>query len=164
MKLTEAFPGIFDRFDELKYQVGERILNMSIVEQASKRNECQFKMQSLSIQVVRHLIKLYKWTDPQEYKGYTTDISSWMYEINRLRSANKKRPTLQQYQDWLWNDDFGTLEDFVGLIKSMKKYNDLPVARSNEEVYTIVKGKMYAFIALLSKNQFHDPYEILDRI
>ena len=61
---------------------GEMLLELPIVEQASKRNIVAQNINNLSKQVVIHLIKLYRFDNPIDTHHHMNDIDTWL-EIGR---------------------------------------------------------------------------------
>jgi hypothetical protein len=143
---------------------GEWILEWPIVEQASKANEAQSKINSSAIDLIQHLVKIYKWHDEQNVKNHLSDISSWMYKISRVRVANNKRPTNEQYMQWVIKDVFSNVAELTTLITSMKKYQPLPIKHTDEQVYEILLSILEPFCKDLASGQFKDAYDYVERV
>lgn len=144
--------------------VGNWILEWSIVEHASKTNEAENKMHSLSLEIVKHLVKVYKWNDEQNIKNHFSDISSWMYDASKIRVANKKTPSYKQCYEWIITDIFNSVDELTILINSMDKYQHLPVKHTDEEVYAIIIGILTPFCRDISTGSFKNLYDYLPRI
>lgn len=157
MKLT-------DLFDDIQYKIGNAILDIPIVEQASKANEAQSKMNSLSKDIIEHLVKIYKWNDEQNVKNHLSDISSWMYSVSKVRVANNKRPTYKQCYQWIITDTFNNVDELTILINSMKKYQHLPVKNTDSSVSDIIKSILEPFCEDIASGHFKDAYDYLTRV
>jgi hypothetical protein len=153
-----------DIFGELNYKIGNAILELPIVEQASKANEAQSKINSLSVELIEHLVKIYKWNDEQNIKNHLSDISGWMYKISRVRVANNKRPTYDQCINWVIKDIFSDVDELTTLINSLKKYHHLPIKNSDEQVSSIIMSILEPFCKDIASGTFKDAYDYLERV
>lgn len=149
---------------EIYTAIGNKILELPIVEHASKTNEAENKMHSLSLEIVKHLVKIYKWNDEQNVKNHLSDISSWMYDLSKVRVANKKRPSFKQCYEWIVTDIFDSVDELTVLINSMDKYQHLPVNHSNEEVYMILVSILEPFCKDISSGTFKNSYDYITRV
>lgn len=157
MRLSELF-------GDIQYKIGNAILELPIVEQASKAHEAQSKMNSLSKDIIEHLVKIYKWDDEQNIKNHLSDISSWMYSVSKVRVANNKIPTYNQCYQWIITDTFKNVDELTILINSMKKYQHLPIKNTDNNVSDIIISILEPFCKDISSGQFKDAYDYLTRV
>ena len=130
MKLSELF-------DELQYAIGDAILELPIVEQASKRNEVESKIVDKGKQVLIHLIKIYSWDNPQDYANHISDINVWLDTVFDLKLKGNKYPKADNYYKWLMEcaDD----SSFVTSQNIDIDYDAPRSDKSDEEVFEIIK-------------------------
>ncbi len=149
---------------KLSEAIGDWILEWPIVEQASKTNEAKSAINGFSVAIIEHLVKIYKWHDEQNVKNHLSDISSWMYKISKVRSANNKLPTYEQCHAWIITNTFNNVAELTILINSMKRYNHLPIKNTDEEVMGIILSILEPFCRDIANGTFKEAYDYLTRV
>lgn len=114
-----------------------------LFEQAFKRKDIESCITSLANPITKHLIKILKWEDPINYNKHVGDIHEWLLDIKLLKLKIKNKPKPIHYFKWLFTDYAGTQEIMSQVIFSMHRYNQLPVIRTDEEVYDIIKNILW---------------------
>jgi hypothetical protein len=116
---------------------GDLILELPIVEQASERIAVKGKIQDLGKQVIKHLIKIYCWNNPQDEADHIKDINDWIHQIYRLRLNGNKIPKADNYYDWILTG----VEDNSYVTRQITNIDyDVPRSdKSDAEVFEIIK-------------------------
>lgn len=141
MKLTEV--------------IGNWLIDLPIVEQAFRRNDVENKTTSIGNQVVKHLIKLYKWSDPINFNHHVNDISSWLEAIDELRIKGSNKPSANVYYKWILLDNIPDVREITKQVKRMNpKYGNLPVARSDDDVYEAMSAVLLRICNDISNDTF----------
>jgi hypothetical protein len=135
----------------------EKLINSQLFENAYRRQEVESKITNLALPITKHLIKILKWRDPRNYQKHIRDIDSWIYDIQTLTIKNGKRPTQQDYFKWMFIDCAANQRTLSRLILGLHRYSNLPVLRTDEEVFDIIK----MFFWNISKDLSLDQYQTL---
>ena len=130
MKLSELF-------DELQYAIGDAILELPIVEQAKRRGDLEDKIVDNGYQVLKHLVKIYSWDNPQDYKNHVKDINGWLSLIYGLKLKGNKYPKADDYYKWLM--EYATDSSFVTSQNIDIDYDVPRSDKSDVEVFEIIK-------------------------
>jgi hypothetical protein len=118
--------------------LGDWLLDLPIVEQASRRAEIESKITALGEQIVRHLIKIYKWDDPINVNHHINDVSSWFEAIDNKKIKGGKLKAKVYYQ-WILTDNVSGVSDITKQVMRLKSdYGHIPVVRSDVEVYEAI--------------------------
>lgn len=134
--------------------IGDWLLETNIVEQAARRAEVESKINSLSFQVIRHLIKVLKWEDQINHHKHLIDIDEWISQIDNLKIKGNKRPTKNDYYRWMFGEN-DTPNYITKQIKTLsKQYGSLRVIRSDELVYQTIRNIMECLAVVLSLDEF----------
>ena len=142
------------RFYEI---VGDYLLNLPIVEQASKRSLVSQSISALSKQAIIHLIKIYKFENPIDSNKHGNDIDTWLDDIYDYKLKGNKYPSANDYYDWMytyWVDDVSFVtRQARNLMKG--KYAGAKVIRSDEDVHNIIKDIMNRVSVDMGNRQFN---------
>lgn len=107
-----------------------------LYEMASHRKDVEENITNWSKPVLLHLIKILKWKDETDYNHHIKNINSWLSDIYELQIKDRIKITSKNYYDWMYAEKVDSEKDINRLIKSkLSKYENLPVLRSNEEIY-----------------------------
>jgi hypothetical protein len=121
----------------------DKILDSFIFEQAFRRRDVETRITSLSLQVVKHLIKILKWRDDINYNKHCRDIDGWVSDIQDLYIKGDKKPTQADYFQWMFNDVVRDESMIERNIRSMSRTYILPSIRSDDEVFQLIKSILY---------------------
>jgi hypothetical protein len=136
--------------------IGGLIAKTKIFEMAFGRADIEAKITSISDPIVEHLVKVLKWEDAVNYNKHLGDINNWMFQIQRLKIKGNKKPSQHDYYTWMFEDvaqDELTISRFI---KGLHRYHQLPVIRSDDEVYCVIKNVLYQISFELPLNKFND--------
>lgn len=115
-----------------------------IYEMARERAKAEEKVRSFCNPITNHLIKILKWKDPKNYHKHIDDINVFISKSYDFRFNKKKKFSKQEYFEFLFEDRINDLEDLKRIIRfQLTSYHKLPIIRSDEEVYIILKRIMF---------------------
>lgn len=135
--------------------LGDLLIELPIVEQAFRRNDVEHKVTATGSQVVKHLIKLYKWNDPINFNHHLNDISTWLESIDDLRIKGSNKPAPNVYYKWILIDNIPDVREVTKQVKRMNsKYGELPVTRSDAEVYEAMSEVLLRICTDISNDTF----------
>jgi hypothetical protein len=144
--------------------LGDWLIDLPIVEQASKRNLVMQSINSLSKQVIIHLIKIYRFDNPIDIQHHMHDIDIWLDDINDYKLKNNKYPSANDYYQWMFSDLVIGVPYITKQVKLiLKKYKGLPMRRTDEEVYHIINdiiNKISYDMAIRKFNSIDDYIDI----
>jgi len=106
--------------------------------------------------ITNHVIKLLKWKDDDDFHKHQDDVGKMFLKTLKYR-YNKKRPDQETFYELLFSDRIDSVDKLGKIIKLvLKRYHDLPVIRTDQEVYDIMKSMMWEICGDLSKNKYKD--------
>lgn len=127
-----------------------------LYEMAFSRKDIEGKITSLSLPIVKHLIKVLKWQDDQKYDKHLKDINSWIYDIQGFYIKGNRKPNQYDYFNWMFEDVVRDERTCSRYIKGLHQYHSLPVIRTDEEVFNMIKAILYNVSFDLHINDFDD--------
>jgi len=136
--------------------IADKLSKSYIFEMAFDRKDVEARITSIADPIVEHLVKALKWEDPVNYEKHLGDINNWLFQIQRLKMKNNKKPTQHDYYTWMFTDvaqDELTISRFV---KGLHRYHHLPIIKTDDEVFNIIKNILYQLSYDLALNKFDD--------
>lgn len=131
------------------------VLESPLFEMAFKRKDLEAKITAESYQIIKHLIKVLKWRDDANYNKHLGDINSWLFDIQTYKIKGNKKPSQQDYYQWMFLDIVQNEITVTRFIKGLYDYHRLPVIKDDFEVYNYLKKIMYTVSEQLAKNEFN---------
>lgn len=131
------------------------IYDSALFEMAFKRKDLEAKITAESYQVLKHLIKILKWKDELNYNKHIGDINSWLFDIQTYIIKGNRKPSQQDYFQWMFLDIVNNELVVTRFIKGLHHYHNLPVVRDDFEVYNYLKMIMLQVSEQLAKNEFN---------
>jgi hypothetical protein len=126
-----------------------------LYEMARVRAKTEEKIRNYCKPITNHVIKLLKWRDDYNYKKHLEDIDVYIHRVSEYKYQKKKRPDTTTYYELLFEDRISDLNYLSGIIKyDLKNYHELPVIRSDEQVYEIMKKIMWNIASDLSTKKY----------
>jgi hypothetical protein len=132
----------------------EKIINSELFENAFKRQEVESRVTDLSHPIIEHLIKILKWKDELNYYKHVGDINGRVQRIQKMYLKGNKKPTQQDYFQWLFIDGLKDELTLIRWVRALYRYHHLPVLRSDEEVFNIIKAILYKISFDLPLNKY----------
>jgi hypothetical protein len=149
---------------DIKNIVSRWMLEWQIIEEANDRNNVKNKTIALNKQVIRHLVKIYKFNNPRDLKHHSKDITTWLNEISLKKINGGKLPTFKDYYEWLGKDGNYTAADVKTITNSLKSYiENLKIIRTDSEVAHIINNIMYDLSLDLSREEFFDIGDYIEK-
>lgn len=115
----------------------------NLFEMAFNRKDVESKVTSLSLPLIKHLIKILKWKDDINYNKHIGDMNSWLYDIQGFSIKGNKKPSQYDYYQWIFTDVAKNEQTISRYIKGLHHYHSLQIIRTDEEVYDIIKSIIY---------------------
>lgn len=134
--------------------ITDGILDSRLFEMAFRRREVESKITSLSSPICKHLIKILKWHDVLNYNKHVGDINDWIFDIQRMYIKGNRKPTQNDYFNWMYNDVIRDELTVSRMIVGLHEYHDRPVIRTDEKVHDIIKAIMYQISYDLVLNKY----------
>ena len=134
--------------------LGEKIINSVIFENAFRRQEVECRVTDLSHPIIEHLIKILKWKDDLNYYKHVRDINGWIQKIQKMYLKGNKKPTQQDYYQWLFIDGLKDELTLIRWVRVLHEYQHLPELRTDEEVFNIIKSLLYKISFDLPLNKY----------
>ena len=152
MKLWELFQDkLIDAFE-----------NSKLLEMAYSRRDAEHKISSLSSPINQHLVKILKWEDTLNKTKHIDDINTWLFEIQRIKLKNNKRPKAENYFQWLFTEPLSDKHELSNLIKQLYQYHTLKVLHSDDEVYFEIQRLYSAICKDLPNGEFFNLTDYLN--
>lgn len=139
----------------------DSILDSRIFEQAFRRRDAETRISSLTISIFSHLIKVLKWQDETNYNKNCSNIDEWIRQIQIIKLKGNNKPSQSDYFQWMFNDVVSNEETVIRNIKSMSRTYILPVIRTDDEVFQIIKNILYQLSYDLPVNKFESILDCL---
>lgn len=134
--------------------ITDGLLDSRLFEMAFRRREMESKITNLSSSICKHLIKILKWQDVVNYNKHVGNINDWIFDIQRMYIKGNRKPTQNDYYNWMYNDVIRDELTVIRMIVGLHEYHDLPVIRTDEKVHDIVKAILYQISYDLVINKF----------
>lgn len=137
--------------------LADKLIETELFEMAFNRKDAESKITSLGVPIIEHLIKIFKWKDDLNYHKHIGDINGWLYKIQDIYLKGNTKPSANNYFQWIFVDNVRLGEvNIRRTIKALHRYHHLPVLRTDEEVYDIIKAILYKVSMDLPLNTFED--------
>jgi hypothetical protein len=117
---------------KIRELIGDWLMNTDIVTEALNRSKASERISGFTTPIVNHIIKVLKWKDPLNYRKHLGDIDDWIHELADVSISGGKRPTSNDYNEWIIGHTNINIERWMR--KLNRDYKSLPVMRSDAEV------------------------------
>jgi hypothetical protein len=127
-----------------------------LYEMARNKSHVEDQIGNFCTPITDHIIKLLKWKDETDFHKHQDDIGEWFLKTLDYK-YNKKRPDQETFYELLFSDRIDSVDKLNKIIKvSLRNYHNLPIIRTNQEVYDIMKPLMWEICGDLSRNKYKD--------
>jgi hypothetical protein len=127
-----------------------------IFEMAMRKSIAEEKITELSIPIIHHLIKIFKWEDDINRNKHINDINSWIRDIQNIKLKTKTgRFKESDYFRILFIENVPSKQVLTRIIAyDLSKYSYLTVINGDEIVYNKLNDICTKISQDLAKNDF----------
>lgn len=121
-----------------------------------RKSIAEEKITELSIPIIHHLIKLFKWEDLNNENKHINDINSWIRNIQNIKLKTKTgRFKESDYFRILFTENIPNKNVLERVINyDLSEYSKLKIINSNQEVYNKLNNICTKISQDLAKNDF----------
>ena len=141
--------------------IGDWLIDTDIVEQAHRRSDLESRITNESSQIIEHLIKVLKWSDPVNYNKHLKDIDGWLKAIVKLKMKSTGYPKQKDYYKWMFTDNVGDVSDITMYVSTLDDYHHLPLLRNDADLYVIINNIMHSISVDFGNRIFKSIHEYI---
>lgn len=123
---------------EIKYQIGNTILKLPIVNEALMQNAIADDISTDSSIAIRHFLNAYKWDIPDKVAyDHLNSANEFLLDISEYQLPGGAQPSCEQYFDWMFGNKFKCVNDLSLYLIDIDG-SGLPIRYTDERVYYIL--------------------------
>jgi hypothetical protein len=146
------------------YEVTRWMLEWQIISEANERKDVKSSSISLSKQIIRHLVKIYKFKNPIDLNHHCNDLNTWIGYIESNDIKGGKKPTFKDYYEWMYENQKTSVSGIKSIVNNLKSYTaNLKIIRSDDEVAILVQKVMYNICLDLARDNFEDVGDYIEK-
>lgn len=137
-----------------------------LTEMATTKKGAEIVIKGKGRQVFYHLLKILKYKDELNYQKHIKDIDTWLFSIQDIQMKGKnRRLKSEHYFNWLYGDLFEGFDVLTSTLnRTLKDYKELPIKRTDREVFRILVIIYKELSIRLSDNKFEGIDKILSEV